>query len=473
MTTAFPAALDSFTNPAPGLTGDSLATGHAAQHANANDAIEAIEALLGITGSTDPASIQARIAAINAGPTDMSASKRCPLMLKSVCGRFIKNTSASNRTTSLQFSLATHYDRVRIILPNLHTSAIDNVKVCVAPTNTDGGDTQTTAMVYPSGGESTWVNATFSGSASGSLALSDGVTPSFTATDWIDVSSIPRTDGGEFPILLVRIEQPAAAGYMTNPFSDMSGMSNKATVGQRPYRSAAIALLGVTTKSSVNAAAYSANHQAAIVQYAPRVLGRCVMGFGDSLTEGAGGVSPPTWSWLHKACEAVHSSSTPIEIANLGWGGKDSDEFFTMASLFLPMVPDAIAFYAAFTPNSSLVAANVDVFRRYTARFLELCNTYKITPILNTGIPSTYGLSQGKNWGSADALRISRNSEILQAGVVAADFSSVMTGEYNATNTTQRDILSGMSDDGLHPNNAGANAMTPVATAALLLASAR
>lgn len=396
---------------------------------------------------------------------------RSSLMMKSVCGRFIKNTSSSNRTTSLQFSLATHYDRVRIILPNLHTAAIDNVRVCVAPTNTDGGDTQTTAMIYPSGGESTWVDATFSGASSGSLALSDGLTPSFTATDWIDVSSIDRTDGGELPVLLVRIEQPAAGGFMTGPFSDMSGMSNKTTVGQRPYRSAAIALLGVTTKSSVNAAAYSANHQAAIVQYAPRTLGRCVMGFGDSLTEGSGGVSPSTYSWLHKACEAVHSAASPVEICNLGWGGKDSDEFFSMAGIFLPMVPNAIAFYAAFTPNSSLVASNINVFRRYTARFLELCETYKVTPILNTGIPSTYGLSQGKNWSAVDNLRISRNNEILLSGVVSADFSSVMTGGFNATNTAQRDILAGMTDDGLHPNNAGADAMTDIAARALVMAA--
>jgi len=394
-------------------------------------------------------------------------NKNCPLMLKSVCGRFIKNTSASNRTTSLQFTLATHYDRVRIILPNLHTAAIDNVRVCVAPTNTDGGDTQTTAMVYPSGGESTWVDATFSSAASGSLALSDGTMPSFTATDWIDVSSIDRTDGGSLPVLLVRIEQPAAAGFMTNPFSDLANMANKASVGQRPYRAAAMAVLGVTTKASVNAAAYSANHQAAIVQYAPRTKAKTVMAFGDSLTEGSGGVSINTYSWLHKACEAAHTSAMPIEIANFGWGGKDSNEFYDMASVFAPMCKNALAFYAAFTPNSSLVAANVDVFRRYTARFLELCDTYGITPILDTGIPSTYGLAQGKNWAAVDNLRIARNAELLLSGFPVADFSSVMTGGFNATNTLQRDIVAAYTTDGLHPNDAGADAMYRIAEAAI------
>jgi hypothetical protein len=57
MSTSFPAALDNFTNPAS----TSPRSDHAAQHANANDAIEAIEALLGITGSTDPDSVEYRL----------------------------------------------------------------------------------------------------------------------------------------------------------------------------------------------------------------------------------------------------------------------------------------------------------------------------------------------------------------------------------------------------------------------------
>ena len=51
MTTTFPGALDSLANPA---STDTLASSHVAQHANINDAIEAVEAKLGITGSGSP-----------------------------------------------------------------------------------------------------------------------------------------------------------------------------------------------------------------------------------------------------------------------------------------------------------------------------------------------------------------------------------------------------------------------------------
>jgi hypothetical protein len=53
MATTFPTSKDNLTNPA---ANDEL-VGHAAQHANANDAIEALETVVGVTGSTDANSL--------------------------------------------------------------------------------------------------------------------------------------------------------------------------------------------------------------------------------------------------------------------------------------------------------------------------------------------------------------------------------------------------------------------------------
>lgn len=57
MSTNFPVALDALTNPAGG---DAL-TGHASQHANANDAIEALQAKVGINSSADTNSLDYKI----------------------------------------------------------------------------------------------------------------------------------------------------------------------------------------------------------------------------------------------------------------------------------------------------------------------------------------------------------------------------------------------------------------------------
>lgn len=66
MAIQFPTALDNFTNP---ISTDNLGSGtvpHATQHANLNDAVEALEVAMGVTDSTDPASHEYRMAAFEA-----------------------------------------------------------------------------------------------------------------------------------------------------------------------------------------------------------------------------------------------------------------------------------------------------------------------------------------------------------------------------------------------------------------------
>ena len=72
MSTNYPAALDTLTNPSPT---DGL-TGHAQQHADANDAIEALQAKVGITGSTDAASLEYRVTAAENGKVDKVSGKQ-------------------------------------------------------------------------------------------------------------------------------------------------------------------------------------------------------------------------------------------------------------------------------------------------------------------------------------------------------------------------------------------------------------
>lgn len=63
MSTNFPDSLDSLSNPA---SSDQL-IGHAQQHANANDAIEALQAKVGIDDSADTNSLDYRISQLEGG----------------------------------------------------------------------------------------------------------------------------------------------------------------------------------------------------------------------------------------------------------------------------------------------------------------------------------------------------------------------------------------------------------------------
>lgn len=67
MATTFPTALDAFTNPTTTDTLGSVTVPHATQHADANDAIEALQAKVGIDSSAVPTSLDYRVTALEAG----------------------------------------------------------------------------------------------------------------------------------------------------------------------------------------------------------------------------------------------------------------------------------------------------------------------------------------------------------------------------------------------------------------------
>jgi len=67
MTTAYPAALDTLTNPTATDQMNSATVPHATQHANLNDAMEAVQATLGTNPQGGAATVSARIAAVEGG----------------------------------------------------------------------------------------------------------------------------------------------------------------------------------------------------------------------------------------------------------------------------------------------------------------------------------------------------------------------------------------------------------------------
>jgi len=60
----FPTSLDALTNPVASDATNSVSVPHATQHANLNDAVEALEARVGITGSAVTSSLTYRIATV-------------------------------------------------------------------------------------------------------------------------------------------------------------------------------------------------------------------------------------------------------------------------------------------------------------------------------------------------------------------------------------------------------------------------
>lgn len=73
MPTNFPTLLDEFSNPSGADAQSSAPVLHSTQHVNANDAIEALQANVGVDGSTDPDSLDYKIAHFDPAPSSTDA----------------------------------------------------------------------------------------------------------------------------------------------------------------------------------------------------------------------------------------------------------------------------------------------------------------------------------------------------------------------------------------------------------------
>lgn len=101
MSTNFPNQLDSLSNP---NATDSL-NGHAAQHANANDAIEALQAKIGIDGSEDPNSIDYKVYTLESQVQSIGNNADTTLTLLGLEGNNdLVVTGIENKTTIDSFS---------------------------------------------------------------------------------------------------------------------------------------------------------------------------------------------------------------------------------------------------------------------------------------------------------------------------------------------------------------------------------
>ena len=99
MTTAYPSALDTFTNPGAGDTLDSATVPHAAQHSNINDAVAAIENELGTLPKGNYSSVKAALIANFPQIVTVGAT---PVALSSATGNqsiFAKSFTALAATT--------------------------------------------------------------------------------------------------------------------------------------------------------------------------------------------------------------------------------------------------------------------------------------------------------------------------------------------------------------------------------------
>jgi hypothetical protein len=116
MPTNFPTSLDNFTNPSSGDAMNSVVVPHADQHANANDAIEALEAKIGVNSSTVSGSIDyllTNIASYNPGHrhTTLFNSSGSSVVFSNASGLVLDPGNSATRFIDAKSNINFAFDR--------------------------------------------------------------------------------------------------------------------------------------------------------------------------------------------------------------------------------------------------------------------------------------------------------------------------------------------------------------------------
>ncbi len=387
--------------------------------------------------------------------------------------------SSADRTTNIQAVLAAPFAAVRIGIPNAATADVAGVKVAVAPTANIGAGL-TTAVYTPSGGTSAFVTATFGGAATGTLPAAAAFSSpaqtslqnnySVTWTDWIDVQSVPRADGGPGVGIIVRVVIPGTGTQAGNTqrsevtTTNYGAWINESVVGTdfvwRALRrdDDSIANLG-----TIFTLAWVDSHQPVVIQYATPSGVYTIGSVGDSLSEGTlSETLPAGYSAPAAAVKALRAAGYPVEYCNFGCGSANSHNFIVIAEKWAPLLGAGAAMvWPTFTPNLTPTAANVAAELGKSGRFLSAARAASVVPVLWTGMPSTpigtEGSTQGRTWDVADdARRIAANASwtgAVAGAYVLADVGAAADG--GAMPSGQRKLRADWSLDGLHLNDAG------------------
>jgi lysophospholipase L1-like esterase len=417
---------------------------------------------------------------------------------------FVTGATAGGVSTMTRVGLATDFDAVRIWIANNDTGAQSVTSVLVASPNASGvakasavadasilrgaggfvgglgpstnGDT-TRDMVYgaTAGSYNTTINsvsktfmpATFDGGKNLTKTLparlgaaASNNMPSWTATDWMPVSSQPRADGGTTPLLDVYVSWGIGAtatmyAFGTDAPSVFARMANDATY-ERMWRTHFVAGNVTNVSSFGSVQRVQPKSPAIIIQYRSRKDGIQVMMIGDSIYEGIGQTLPHT-NFATVAALALHTSDMPVEVLPLARISQHSEDQLNHARQLISEIKPTIMVAQSISTNrmnrDSELALKLTT-RASVADVLVEAEKVGAVPVVIGITPTT---TAAVNYGTADAYRIAANVELStmlpsEGGVYVPLDATLGTG---GTVGGQLQLGAEFSADGIHLNDAG------------------
>lgn len=402
-------------------------------------------------------------AAMQAALKNVSSAEKTNVLSKNMFGRFDSEVLSTVHTTNIVMDLESHFTGLRIGLHNIHTAAVPGVRVCVAVRDKldyDNNDARWAGEYQLSGG--TWIDCTFDGNVSGTLAPRIAAErTSITWTDIVPVQSLPRTDGGVRPVIMVRVELPNGS-VMTRPYNQTYNW--RGDQAPRYFRTSKQAVAGVTNKSAFTQLANTeASTICPAVQYYSTKAGRQLLIVADSTLEGIGS-TPTCYGAAQQAALTTSTVDNPVDYWNGALHAQVPLTYTPRIADLLPVVNPTHLFYSSWSGNDVAAGGIQDDALMRSRQALSLAMTYianykaPVKVVLAEGLPTT---TAGRNTGAGDAKRVTYNSWLstFTGFTPAIGYAQAVSA---ATVNGQVQLDSALTTDGVHPNRAGYDKLAAV-----------
>jgi lysophospholipase L1-like esterase len=235
----------------------------------------------------------------------------------------------------------------------------------------------------------TWVAATWSGSATGTIAQGTATAPKLTATDFIPLEPIARSDALPSTIYHIRLFVPNTNATVPG-VANNTGTSVNATwgafAGNEFRQSVNVGDFVASPGTYTEAGAGGAMPLAAVEFLTPRGV-ITISVHGDSIDAGFAATRINS-NALVLAAESKSTALLPIVVRSLAQSGTDGSTYTNLAEQFIAANKPTIAVFRAGSPNDGTPTAAIILTKKYNVlRFLKVCQENDTLPVLKTELP--------------------------------------------------------------------------------------
>lgn len=353
--------------------------------------------------------------------------------------------------------------RIKVYNPNANTGA---VKFSMAATNQRDNSTDENQFRPQSGNgvpaDFDWYYGTFRSSRIGTMNTGTVDFPSVIVSDWMNVKSIPASDGGR-PLMLLRVYLEGAA----DEFAVVNGTAAgqwRAAAGEPFYRQNESVF--DTNQDRTDNASYPTGKPFAggipivVVEYDYNVGVNSCYSCGDSIT--AGGTTPLAYAfdtWPLRALLSKSTLSKPFASFNGGYSG------FTVAKYLQQMEKDInaglrpkIVTVPAASPNDG-ATSYADMLSGFTS-IVDLAEAIGAKVFVWTALPVD-------SWDEPTQANLQAMNAYVRDNAFANGWILMEFNQALGDDATPQRFIPAYTEDGTHPSVAGSQLMSNIFRAAL------